>query len=223
MRAFCVLLLLLNVGVFFALTARSTDDPEPWPPQPASGSLDIVDERDVLAEAREGAAEPEADEVDSEDDSTDTGGLDTAHSCYRGPTMDEDAARELADAFPAERSSVTVEETEEREWIGYWVYIPEHENMESAQDTMSELAEQGVSDYGYVGGQETDHAVSLGVFSSESAAQRRQDEVENLGFPTETGERYQARMRYRVLVGIESGDELPDLQWEDADCQELDT
>lgn len=221
MRAFFLLLLLLNVGVFAVLTMHATGEPEDLPPRPVEGTLTVIDEDRTLAEARDRAEPEEAPLADADASAADGGAAETPTNCYRAEDMDEDAAQALAATARAAAHPASVLTRTDREFIGYWVYIPAHDSREAAQDTMAKLADEGLDDYGYVGGEDNEHAVSLGVFSSESRARSRQETVEALGLPTEKGERYRATRTYGVIVGAESRDELPAADWRQADCQAL--
>ena len=216
MRALFILLLLLNVGVLAFLTLPAADEPEPYPPRPAPEGLTIVDEETALAAAEEQEGTPKEPEIP--DEQAVASALDVV--CLVAPVADEDAANALLTRVQddgLERSRIV--RREDQAFVGYWVYIPPHDSMQSAQDTMAELGDHGLSDYGYVGGDQYEHAVSLGVFSSESRSRNRQEELEALGYETEVGERHRVVTRHAVLIETDDPDPaLPDADWEEVDC-----
>ena len=239
MRALFILLLLLNVGVFAFLALPAAEEPDPYPPRPAAEGLTMVDEETARAAAAEQDDAPEEPEIPDEQPAApeepdtvfpslgddlpilsepDAPARDLA--CLVAPVEDEDTANALLARVQAdglERSRIVTRE--DQVFVGYWVYIPPHESMQAAQDTMAELGDQGLSDYGYVGGDRYELAVSLGVFSSESRSRNRQNELEELGYETEVGERHRVVTRHAVLIETDDPDPaLPDADWQDVDC-----
>ncbi|MFV8835421.1 SPOR domain-containing protein [Aquisalimonas sp.] len=210
MRAFFVLMLLLNVGVFALFTLDARDDPQPYPSQPAAGSLRLMSE--VPADA---PAPPEP-----EDDMPSVATDETGLQCFSVDGLDRTDAEALAATVRTAGDVARVLEVEERDFVGYWVYVPPHQTMADAQETMAELADEGISDYGYVGGDD-EHAVSLGVFSTRQRAMDRETEIGDLGIETEIGERYRSVTAYRLFVGADDPDTLPPADWQPADCQDI--
>jgi len=65
---------------------------------------------------------------------------------------------------------------------GFWVMIPPAESRKLAKQSVSELKKKEIKDYFLVVTGEQKNAVSLGVFSRSDLAQRRYDEIRELGF-----------------------------------------
>ena len=65
---------------------------------------------------------------------------------------------------------------------GYWVIIPPESNRNAAKAHVKILKEKEVKDYFLVVTGEQTNAVSLGVFSRSELAQRRYEEIKELGF-----------------------------------------
>ncbi|WP_269533695.1 SPOR domain-containing protein [Chitinimonas sp. BJYL2] len=64
----------------------------------------------------------------------------------------------------------------------YWVFIPQRPNLADAQKKADELKALGVEDFFVVNdGSRWNHAISLGLFSSEEAAKRRLDVIRGKG------------------------------------------
>lgn len=231
MRAFLILLLCLNLGVLYFLVLPAADDPEPYPPRPASDGLELVDEEAALGAATddrpEGGQDEHLPDLDGDMEPVGDAELELRQDrvCLLADAEDDGAASDLAARIDdAGIGPARVVAEDEQVFVGYWVYIPPHDSMDAARNTMAELGDRGLSDYGYVGGDEYEHAVSLGVFSSEERSQRRQAEVEAEGFETEVGERHRVVTRYHVLVQPEDPDaDLPDADWEAVDCDDYQT
>lgn len=65
---------------------------------------------------------------------------------------------------------------------GYWVMIPPANSRDEAKRSIEDLQARDVHDYFLVATGEQVNAVSLGVFSRSELAQRRYDEIKELGF-----------------------------------------
>lgn len=65
---------------------------------------------------------------------------------------------------------------------GFWVLIPPEKSRKLAKDHIRELKKQNVKDYFLVVTGEQTNAVSLGVFSKSDLAQRRYEQIKELGF-----------------------------------------
>lgn len=93
-------------------------------------------------------------------------------------------------------------------WVGYWVHLPGIPSRDAADTILSNLRENGVSDSYIVPGGETDHIISLGVFSEISRAGRRREDVRRLGLEPTVSDRHRRGTVYWVDVGLEPGQEL---------------
>ncbi|WP_290648670.1 SPOR domain-containing protein, partial [Aquisalimonas sp.] len=223
--------------VFMVVTMEATDEPRVAPPRPAEGSLRLLDEKRAVDEATDPTeastpgARIDADRADpqalapapqgGDDARLDGSTAEGPERCYQTEAMDEDAAMALVETARANAHPARVLRSDGREFAGYWVYIPPHDSLEAAHAAMAKLSDAGVTGFGYVGREDNEHAVSLGVFSSETHARRRQEAVEALGFPAERVERYRTTRSYGVIVGADSRDELPAADWWPADCEDL--
>lgn len=65
---------------------------------------------------------------------------------------------------------------------GFWVLLPPEKTRQQAKEYIQELKKQNVKDYFLVVTGEQVNAVSLGVFSKSELAQRRYDQIKELGF-----------------------------------------
>lgn len=74
--------------------------------------------------------------------------------------------------------------------IGYWVIIPPLESKEAAIKTVKELRAQGVKDIRRFFRGDQKNGISLGVFSKQGNAEKRQQELVDKGQPAEVQPRY---------------------------------
>lgn len=225
MRAFAVLLLLLNVLVLAVWTLPSAGPPEPYPPDPEPGSLELVDEE---AQLRERESPESADDSGEDGRQADPsaaqadGGNRTPERCSVRTLASSDEAEALVERLRAAGNRADTGTVSDEEWVGHWVHVPEQESMEAAQAIMDRLAEAGIEDYGYVGG--GGHAISLGVYSRRERAERRRKDLEDMGFEVTIADRYRNVTRHRVVAAA-SPDSLPESDdWETStDCAVTDS
>lgn len=74
-------------------------------------------------------------------------------------------------------------------WVGYWIFLPPGETRAEAQEQVEALRKRGVADIYIEPAGERENAVSLGVFSERSRAQRRFREIKALGFAPQIARR----------------------------------
>jgi hypothetical protein len=82
-----------------------------------------------------------------------------------------------------------------REPAGYWVYMPAMPAAK-ARRIVADLDAQGMKDY-FIG--RKSH-ISLGIFSTEEKARKRQQRVKQLGYDAELGQRYRSSAVYWLDV-----------------------
>lgn len=93
-------------------------------------------------------------------------------------------------------------------WVGYWVHLPGLPSRETADEILSNLRENGISDSYIVPGGEEDHIISLGVFSEISRAGRRREAVRELGYEPTVVDRNRRGTVYWVDVTLAAEQEL---------------
>ena len=93
-------------------------------------------------------------------------------------------------------------------WVGYWVHLPDFASREDAQQVLSKLRENGVSDSYIVPGGDSSHTISLGVFSEIKRAGRRREQVRSLGFDPQVVDRNRRGTVYWVDLTLAPGEEL---------------
>ena len=94
-------------------------------------------------------------------------------------------------------------------WVGYWVHLPDLATRSEADEVLSELRANGISDSYIVPGGDDGHTISLGVFSEVKRAGRRREAVRKLGFDPDVVDRNRRGTVYWVDLSLEPGQELP--------------
>lgn len=125
-----------------------------------------------------------------------------------GPLESTTAVRRLRNRLTAYISRIRERRTEARVERGYWVYLPIAESRDAAIEYASQLASMGINDYFVVASGEMQNAVSLGLFNDLPNAEKRQKQLQALGFNPRLGARreYETRywLDYQLLDDIES-------------------
>jgi cell division septation protein DedD len=192
MRAFFYLLLLTNL---LFLLVQWLYPYEQWAPQPralaAAERLRLIDETETLAaEEVSGGENREATAVNPAVTVAD-------RLCYTlGPFKEMTEAQEAARRFREAGMSVELRPSQEQEYMGMMVYIGPHESRERAVAVARELADKGVRDYIIFSDPDKLNSLSLGVFGLKKNAERRQAQLEKLGYDARSEPRYRQRTIY---------------------------
>jgi hypothetical protein len=101
-----------------------------------------------------------------------------------GPFEDEQIVEELKQKLQANTTQLTVRVIQESQLHRYWVYQKVSNNEEALAVSRS-LVQQNISDY-YIMTSGVDKKVSLGHFKEKAYAERREQQLRQLGFPVET-------------------------------------
>lgn len=116
--------------------------------------------------------------------------------------------RSLAEAdkrklwFEARRKSVSVRAQEVIVRQRFWVYLEPLASRSDAERRVDELRRRGVEDYMLVRGGEMNNAISLGLFSSQSAVNKRLAELEDRGYRALVIPRTDTRTEYWLEVNL---------------------
>ena len=135
----------------------------------------------------------------SEDDDEAAGGKPgpdaQGRSCYTlGPFKEQATATRIADAIKGKGLPVEERSRDERQEVGIWVYLPPLGSREEALEVSKTLAARGVSDYFVVSADDNKNAISLGLFTQRDGAERRRQQIADLGYAP------QAEARYREIT-----------------------
>lgn len=212
MRAFCLLLLLVNALYFIwsqVIDVRvSSLDRVPT-------RVAVPPPRIVLAkEAQQGAPEQEPEEEEPVPEVRDivpprvdplqspgtvqppgpaTAAREDALSCTSvGPFADLGQASQ-AQATLRSLGYEPRQRVEQGElWTGYWVSVRDFPTRDSAEAALRTLTENGVTDVYLMPGADPENVLSLGVFSDYQRAQRRAEQVRALGLTPQISDRKRA-------------------------------
>ncbi len=113
-----------------------------------------------------------------------------------GPLENTNMVRRLRDRLGAYTSRIRERQTEARVERGYWVYLPIAESRDAALEYTNQLASMGISDYFVVTTGEMQNAVSVGLFNDIQRAEKRQQQLQALGFDTNLGARREFETHY---------------------------
>jgi cell division protein FtsN len=102
--------------------------------------------------------------------------------------------------------------TEERDRLRYWIYAPT-ETLAAARKTIDKLKKKGIKDLYLIRDGEKKNAVSLGLYRSESSADKRLSKLKKLGFNPKIEKHYRIRNLYWLDVELTDGETLTPDQW----------
>jgi hypothetical protein len=207
MRAFCLLLLLINALYFIwsnvidvrvssldRVPARAAVPPprivlareaQQGAPEPEPAEEPLPEVRDVVPPRVEplesaGTVQPPASAAATED----------KLSCTSvGPFADLGQASQ-AQATLRSLGFEPRQRVEQGElWTGYWVSVRDFATRDAAEVALRTLTDNGVTDVYLMPGAEPENVLSLGVFSDYQRAQRRAEQVRALGLTPEISDR----------------------------------
>lgn len=141
-----------------------------------------------------------------------------------GPFSDETRFRETETWFITHDIPVHKRAEEVRTQERYWVYL-EPRNEKEAKKKLEELKRKGLKDYYLVSKGDMKNAISLGLFSSQDAVNRRLVELEREGYHPVVVPQHKITQVYWLDIQAVDRQTLPDLPEEikviDKDCQEI--
>lgn len=106
-----------------------------------------------------------------------------AARCYTlGPFKSKDDANAVRDQLTAVGLGAKRRMSKDNTRKGLWVLLPPEASRQEAKQSINQLKEKGIKDYFLVVTGEQANAVSLGVFAQSDSAQRRFEEIKELGF-----------------------------------------
>ncbi|HHI92971.1 MAG TPA: hypothetical protein ENK04_05565 [Gammaproteobacteria bacterium] len=103
-------------------------------------------------------------------------------TCFTlGPFARNDVAKRSTKALTALGVDVKHREVSQRTPRGHWVYLPASKSYQAARRKVKELQKKGLKDLYIMGKGSHENAISLGLFTRESAANSRFRQVKKLG------------------------------------------
>lgn len=204
-------LVALNVVAFLYFYGQVPPEPtEIRPTDPGVEPLVLLEERPDLAGHRPAPAIEQPELAPGDED-------EPRPVCFTvgpmdGPTEAEKLAEELA-AYGASSEIYTIENREE---VGFQVYLPPYESRAEAETATGELRDRGVEDFFIIGEGERTNAISLGLFSTRGRAERVRARFEDMGYEPELHVRYQTTLAYWLDYETEENGAVDDAAWEKA-------
>lgn len=151
----------------------------------------------------------------------------TAGSCFEVGAWSELAAAEAALATAkAGGAAAEVVKVEQQHQAGWWMLTADRYERAEARETLRRLQELGVNDIAIVS-LDSGWAISLGLFSRNSALERRRAQMLELGYTPEVRERTVTHTEYRLRLttGVDLrsiaerlAGESPELEWRTVEC-----
>ncbi len=129
--------------------------------------------------------------------------------CYSiGPFKERSHALEVSARYASRDISSELRPSQEKEYLGVMVFIDGHGSRQEAINTAEALAAKGVRDYIIVNEPGKSNVLSMGVFGLKKNAERRQQAMQDLGYPAVTEARYRERTIF-WLYQEQSGEAEP--------------
>lgn len=109
-------------------------------------------------------------------------GLTGSYCITYGPLPEQTQATGLNDWFRSRNADTRVRHTDQNERGLFWIYLAPLESRADAMALLDELRDQGIRDYRLIRRGNLENAISLGLFSSQSAVNQRLGELKNRGY-----------------------------------------
>ncbi len=108
-----------------------------------------------------------------------------------GPFAEQKQADELSDWLHEKEIQNKQKRKEPDKY--FWIYLPASESKSEATTAIENLKSKGVQDYKIISEGNLQNAISLGLFSTQSAANKRLNELENIGYQPIIVPRYKSQ------------------------------
>jgi hypothetical protein len=130
-------------------------------------------------------------------------------ACLRlGPFGSPADVRAAIDQLIPYVGNVQYREAQSTSLKGYKVFLPATDTYQQALDNAKVLASRGIKDYYIITSGAQRNAVSLGIFNSLENAERRRDEITQLGFNPAVESRTDAAPEWWIEASVK-----PDFNW----------
>jgi hypothetical protein len=106
-----------------------------------------------------------------------------AESCFTfGPLAEMRQVQGLVDWFNSRAAWTQTRHSDKKGRQLFWIYLAPTESRESAMALLENLKDRGIRDYRLINRGSLENAVSLGLFSSQSAVNKRLSELKQKGY-----------------------------------------
>ncbi len=134
-------------------------------------------------------------------------GLQHEPSCFTlGPFVSADIAKRSSRTLAALGVDVEYREISQRTPRGYWVYLPSSKSYQAAKRKANELQKKGLKDLYIMGKGGHENAISLGLFTRESAANSRFQQVKKLGLKAVLETQYRVNRQSWLDLKVSDGE-----------------
>ncbi|NIP49844.1 MAG: SPOR domain-containing protein [Gammaproteobacteria bacterium] len=130
---------------------------------------------------------------------------ETQQTCFSyGPFPDDQQTADLIAWFEERRINVQQRLEREQENRLFWVYLAQQESRSSAIKAIEDLKSKGIRDYRLIETGDLRNAISLGLFSTQAAVNRRLNELKDRGYQPVVVPYRDAKMVYWVDIKLSS-------------------
>ena len=106
-----------------------------------------------------------------------------APMCFSfGPFPDEQQGKNLKAWFEGRQVFVQQRPEQDKENQLFWIYLAPQNSLGDAKQTIEDLKKKGITDYRLIGSGDLRHAISLGLFSTQAAVNKRLNELKDKGY-----------------------------------------
>ena len=121
--------------------------------------------------------------------------------CYRAGEFTESArASQANEWFSARGAQASIQQVNGQRLIGHRVFVPPFENAQLADAQIAELKTKGIIDVMRINTPPEVNAISLGVYTAKQAAERRVEQMRNLGVEASIQPRYRDTIAWLLSV-----------------------
>jgi hypothetical protein len=130
--------------------------------------------------------------------------------CYAvGPFVEGESSEAVRTWLGERGGNAALRWVERQEPRSYWVYLPPAVDAATARETVVRLAADGVKDVMRIPDGPRAHAISLGLYNREAAAERRVAELKRVGYEAAIEVRLREVREAWLDVAMEPGRDLP--------------
>lgn len=134
----------------------------------------------------------------------DHGGVSTLPTCVSiGPFAEGSDFNDIQERLHSAGFGVTPRIEHGEVFAGYWVSLPSVSKRQDAEQTLTRLHTGGISDAYLLSDDTPPNVISLGLFSEQSHAERRRDEVFKLGLQAQIQPRTHAGEQHWLNINLQ--------------------
>ncbi|MDH5435753.1 MAG: SPOR domain-containing protein [Gammaproteobacteria bacterium] len=128
------------------------------------------------------------------------------------PSLDD--AEKISQAFIESGIDAEARVGEEKEKLGYLIYLPSTGSLEEAKRSVEDLKQKKIEDYAIVTVEGIENTVVLGLYQTRPAVDRRSDELTALGYEVKVIEHFRKRAIFLVEFEEKIQHSVPQELWQ---------